>query len=98
MVFNTNRKAELPSDWALRRIRVLRRDSYACQHRDRPGGPKCLAPANQCDHIERGMNHSLENLQALCREHHAQKTAREALEAKMARRRVDPEPHPGLLG
>ena len=79
-----------------RRIRVLRRDGYRCQARPDANGARCGRPANQCDHIERGLDHSLDNLQALCRECHAKKTAAEAHAEKRRRRLVEPEPHPGM--
>lgn len=94
----SNRKAGLPSDWTTRRVRVLRRDSYKCQARDSLG-VMCGAPANQVDHIERGNDHSLDNLQSLCRWHHARKSSAEGAAARRPRpkQRRDPEPHPGLI-
>jgi 5-methylcytosine-specific restriction enzyme A len=92
----SGRRERLPDDWPLRRIRVLRRDGYRCQHRDAPGTPMCGAPANQVDHVERGDDHSLDNLRALCRRHHALKSSAEGNAAKPRRRR-EPEPHPGLI-
>lgn len=95
----TSARAErLPSDWTTRRVRVLRRDSYKCQARDATGS-KCGAPANQVDHIKHGDDHSYENLQALCRWHHARKSSAEGVAARRPRptQRRDPEGHPGLL-
>jgi len=93
----SNRKAELPHDWATRRVRVLRRDAYRCRARDSTG-LVCGAPANQVDHIERGNNHDESNLEALCRWHHARKSAQEGVAARRPRPRQQrtPEPHPGL--
>lgn len=93
----SDRRSRLPSDWTTRRVRVLRRDSYRCQARDSLGA-LCGAPANQVDHVLRGDDHDLDNLQALCRWHHAKKTAAEAAEARGARpsQRREPERHPGL--
>jgi 5-methylcytosine-specific restriction protein A len=45
-------------------------------------GVRCVEPGTDCDHIERGDDHSLSNLQWLCSWHHDKKTAREALEAR----------------
>lgn len=81
----SDRRARLPQDWSLRRARVLRRDGYRCQHKDSPFGPKCEAPADQCDHIIPGDDHSLDNLQALCRMHHAKKSSAEGNAAKLRR-------------
>lgn len=94
----STRKTELPPDWSVRRVRVLRRDGYRCQAVDSTG-VKCGAPANQCDHIERGDNHDEDNLQALCRWHHARKSSQEGVAARRPRPRRDrvPEAHPGLV-
>ena len=93
----SSRKAELPHDWQLRRVRVLRRDGYRCQARDSQGR-LCGHAANQVDHIERGDNHDEDNLQALCRWHHAQKSSSEGHEAQRPkqRQRREPEPHPAF--
>lgn len=93
----SNRKAELPADWQVRRLRVLRRDSYRCQALV-GAGVLCGSPANQVDHIERGTDHELSNLQALCRSCHARKTTAEAHAEQRRRRHVEPEPHPGVVG
>lgn len=93
----SNRKAELPHDWQARRIRVLRRDSYRCQARDSQGR-LCGAWANQVDHIERGNNHDEDNLQALCRWHHARKSSAEGAAARRPRptKAREREPHPAF--
>jgi len=94
----SDRAARLPSDWSSRRVRVLRRDGYRCQARDSTG-VLCGKPANQVDHVERGDDHSLDNLQALCRWHHARKSSREGAQARRpkATQRRAPEPHPGMV-
>lgn len=90
------RASRLPPNWQSLRLRVLRRDRYQCQHRDYPGAPICGGRANQVDHIERGDDHSVSNLQALCQHHHAAKSSREGVEARQAKgsTRRPPEPHP----
>ena len=96
----SDRRSRLPADWQARRLRVLRRDRYACQHRD-PAGRKCNAPANEVDHIERGDDHRDTNLQALCRKHHGEKTAAEGHAAWAAKRiptRRPEEVHPADRG
>lgn len=95
----STRKARLPSDWQRRRLRVLRRDGYRCQAHNPETGGVCGEFAHECDHIERGDDHDESNLQALCRWHHARKTAREAAEARRPRERQQrpAEPHPGLI-
>jgi 5-methylcytosine-specific restriction protein A len=94
----SDRKSRLPSDWSTRRVRVLRRDSYRCQARDSLGH-LCGEPANQVDHKNPGDDHDLDNLQALCRWHHARKSSAEGAAARRPRptMRRDPEPHPGML-
>jgi len=92
----SDRKARLPADWPTRRLRVLRRDRYQCQMILYEGGPKCLAPANQVDHKIPGDDHSYENLQALCRPHHAKKSSAEGHAAKLPNKRT-PGKHPGLI-
>lgn len=93
----SNRKAELPYDWAARRIRVLRRDGYKCQALDSQG-IMCGHAANQVDHKERGNNHDEDNLQSLCRWHHARKSSQEGAEARRPRAKQarEQEPHPAF--
>lgn len=94
----SDRKARLPHDWQTRRIRVLRRDGYACQERLSTGEP-CLAPASDVDHVTPGDDHSLDNLRALCRWHHARKSSAEGHAAQRPRptRTRPPEAHPGMI-
>jgi 5-methylcytosine-specific restriction endonuclease McrA len=81
----SNRKARLPANWSLIRLRILRRDGYRCQAANRDGrAGKCLAPANQVDHIIAGDDHDSINLQALCAWHHARKSSNEGIEARKA--------------
>lgn len=91
------RSVRLPDDWPIRRLRVLRRDGYACMAILEESGARCAAPARDVDHVVRGDDHSLENLQALCAWHHARKSAREGVEARKPRegRYRRPERHPG---
>jgi 5-methylcytosine-specific restriction protein A len=94
----SDRKERLPSDWSTRRVRVLRRDSYRCQARDSLG-VVCGEPANQVDHIVPGDDHDLDNLQSLCRWHHARKSSAEGHAARRPREsrfRVG-EQHPGSI-
>lgn len=96
----SDRRSRLPADWHKRRLRVLRRDGYRCQHRDDERAPKCNALASDVDHVVRGDDHNEGNLQSLCRDHHRAKTSAEATEARRAiarSRRAPTERHPGLL-
>lgn len=90
------RSSRLPSNWQALRLSVLRRARYQCQHRDYPGAPICGARANQVDHIQRGDDHSLRNLQALCEPHHTAKSSREGVEARVSKGTTSrtPEQHP----
>jgi 5-methylcytosine-specific restriction protein A len=94
----SDRKDRLPSDWSSRRMRVLRRDGYKCQARDSLG-VLCGEPANQVDHIVHGDNHDYDNLQSLCRWHHARKSSSEGHAARRPRptQYREPEPHPGMI-
>lgn len=94
---SSDRRARLPNDWARRRLRVLRRDAYACQVRD-ASGLMCLERGNEVDHIVNNDDHDYSNLQTICRAHHAAKTQAEARAGRIAKgRRRPPSPHPGSL-
>lgn len=95
---SSNRRAELPPDWARRRDRRLAADGWRC--RWLVEGTRCTALATDIDHVEGSNDHRHENLQSLCAEHHKIKTAAEAVEArrtKKARARLPTEEHPGFL-
>ena len=99
MNWTGRRRLELPPNWRNLREQVLQRDDYQCVAITRDGA-RCPEPADEVDHIRRGVDHSLENLQALCGWHHRRKTQAEAREAaanvpRITTRRPD-EPHPGL--
>lgn len=66
----SNRRAELPADWDVRRERVLRRDRYRCR--------RCGARATDVDHIDDPADHDPANLQSLCTDCHRVKTLAEA--------------------
>ena len=73
------RRGRLPVDWGTIRNGVLVRDGFRCQWR--LGLTVCGKPATDVDHIVRGDDHSMGNLRALCREHHARKSSFEGAEA-----------------
>lgn len=91
----SDRKARLPYDWETRRRLVLERCGGQCEHRNEMGW-RCAGRATDVDHIRRGDDHSLANLQGLCRSHHKAKTAQEGVAAQPRAKRP-PSPHPGLL-
>lgn len=89
---NSTRAARLPPDWRRRRARVLRRDNFTCQH------PGCThhdpsGTTLEVDHMQRGDDHSLPNLQTLCVDHHKVKTIQERRQPRTR----PAESHPGLL-
>lgn len=91
----STRAARLPGDWKSRVARVKARADGQCEWVDAAG--RCARDGTDCDHIVRGDDHSLENLQWLCREHHEVKTKSETLEARRAKRPARPaRRHPGL--
>lgn len=96
----SSRRATLPRDWELRRLAVLRRDGFRCQHVRYDTGLKCGKPANQCDHIDDRDDHSLANLRALCEYHHGVRSSQQGGNAAAAaRRRKEPQKqkHPGII-
>lgn len=61
-------------------------------------GTRCVDVGKEVDHIERGDNHDLSNLQLLCKWHHGKKTAKEANQARPRQtEKRTPDAHPGLL-
>lgn len=99
---SSNRRERLPSDWASRRLVVLRRDDFKCQWRY--GSEVCGVRATDVDHVVAGDDHSFGNLRSLCREHHARKSAGEGAAAYWAGVRASRSKfagrggkHPGVL-
>lgn len=96
----SGRRAHLPANWEAIRRRVLARDGHRCMAAMRDGS-RCPATATDVDHIARGDDHTMTNLQSLCAWHHKRKTAAESGAARRRHprdRRTRPsEAHPGLL-
>jgi hypothetical protein len=91
----SERHKRLPADWRQRRQAVLKRCGGVCEV------PECQDRATDVDHVKRGDNHDLANLQGLCRHHHALKSSAEGNEQqRINRQRINrpPEQHPGLIG
>jgi len=88
---NHRRWKQMPKDWAKIRAQVIRRDHGTCVICGRPG--------NHVDHIQRGNNHSLNNLRLLCQHCHMARTGRDGGTARRQprRRARPPEPHPGFI-
>lgn len=91
----SDRRSRLPANWPAICRRVHARDGWRCQIR----GPSCTITSTQVDHITRGDDHRLANLQAVCATCHAAKSAAEGVAARAAVRARDrraAEQHPGL--
>lgn len=91
----SSRRERLPRDWELNyRLPVLSRDRWLCQI----NGPGCIGAATDVDHINRGDDHSRENLRAVCSRCHNKKSSAEgnARKAQLkAQRRRPTARHPG---
>lgn len=74
----STRRQRLPSNWEKLRRFVLQRDPVCklCDQR----------LSTEVDHIERGDDHNVDNLQGVCSPCHRDKTLREAAEARRLRR------------
>lgn len=94
----SSRKERLPADWDARRAKVKRRAKNRCEAVQHAQG--CDGTGSHCDHIDRGDDHRLVNLQWLSTPCHAAKTRVEAAEAHGIVRpgRLPVEEHPGRVG
>lgn len=99
---SSNRRQELPPDWDAIRRKRFRDDDYRCRW-ENVYGERCNGPAEECDHIVPGNDHSQDNLQSLCSFHHGQKSGAEGAAARSAIWRKNnqkfrrTEDHPGAL-
>lgn len=84
----TNRKDELPDDWAQVRREILDRDGGRCVE-NLPSGTRCSNLATDVDHVGSKWDNSPANLRSLCGPHHAKKTAKDAAQ-EAARLRATP--------
>lgn len=97
--WDTGRTQQLPPNWKQIRQAVAERAGWRCQAID-DSGQRCTNRGTDCDHIEPGNNHNLNNLQWLCHWHHARKThdASTSSQTSLRQRNQPPErKHPGLL-
>lgn len=90
----SQRRSQLPPDWAKRRRRVFARDDWTCVdcgHRDP------TARTLECDHVAAPDDHRLTSLATRCADCHQRRTQAQAAAGRARRsRRRPPEPHPGL--
>ena len=94
----SNRSQRLPDDWPQRRAKAKTRAHGQCEATHH--APGCTGTGSECDHIEPGDNHNLDNLQWLSTACHAAKTRAENAERNHANatlRRRPQEPHPGAI-
>lgn len=96
----STRRARLPRDWAQRVAATRTRAHGACEGISLHGEPRwhvdtCNGIGHDCDHDQRGDDHSLANLRWLNRNCHKRKTTLENPATQPNRR--PPEAHPGLL-
>lgn len=94
----SNRRAELPADWAVRVAFVKDRDGGRCRW-ILPSGARCPRPGTDVDHRYGPDRHKVDDLWLLCHHHHDKKTTKEAWAGKRKKRPSTarpPEAHPGL--
>ncbi len=94
---SSTRKARLPRNWAQLVAATRARAGGRCEAAEHVSD--CTGIGTDCDHISRGDDHRMTNLQWLSRPCHDAKTHREALEAIRARTALARHPrerHPGL--
>lgn len=90
---HSTRRDRLPKNWvSVIRPAVLRRDHHQCRLRYED---ICIGVATEVDHIERGDDHSMGNLQAACQPCHGRKSSQEGDQARPRLNRP-PETHPAL--
>lgn len=94
MVWSGERKADLPSDWRARRLRILERDAWLC----RIGyADICIVSANEVDHVGDRTDHRDHMLRAACRPCHGRRTQGQSVTSRLARARRPREGPPGLI-
>lgn len=87
-----SRKERLPIIWPKLRNQVRKRAGHQCEA-ILADGTRCREPGTDVDHIVRGDNHDISNLQLLCSFHHKLKTAAEGNSAQAGNRITSK--HPG---
>lgn len=93
MAWSSERGYPKPPGWEVTARRIKARDPIC-----RIQGPRCTQVSTEVDHVlpvHLGGTHEDDNLQGVCHNDHAAKTAAEAAAARPRARR-EPERHPGL--
>lgn len=96
---SSDRRSRLPSNWNELVKQVWARDKGRCTWR-LPSGKRCPRKGSDVDHRVNNDDHSLSNLQLLCRTHHDKKTQREAWAGRAKRKQATRRPeerHPGAM-
>lgn len=91
----SRRRNRLPYNWDEIRRQVLQDAHWICEIRLED---RCLGTASEVDHVNRGDDHSRENLRAACHKCHAKKSSQEGVAARRRKRELNkrtPERHPG---
>lgn len=91
------RRNELPKNWDSIRREVKNRAGGQCEWVMMYSMGRCQMPGTECDHRASRFDHSLPNLQWLCKVHHSSKTQAESMAAKRRKRLRPAEPHPGRI-
>lgn len=91
---HSSRRSRLPGNWKSIREKVFRLKGRKCYVVY--AGEPCHREATDIDHVVAGDNHDIDNLQPICRFHHALKSSREGNEAfrkmkRASRMRVERE-------
>lgn len=104
----SQRRVTLPADWPKICKRILKRDAKRCQwgslEEDHAAYGMCDRLARETDHKRDPLDHSDDNLRALCTVHHQKRSAMQGAKAsadvrraRVAARKQSPDRHPGLL-
>lgn len=92
---SSRRRFRLPENWQDIRLPVLQEADWICELRL---DGVCIGTATEVDHINRGDDHSRENLRAVCYRCHAKKSSMEGHARKRELKALKNRPaerHPG---